>query len=367
MSAKQSELADVIAATVNNLPDQYFEVTWDNEDYEFTRIMQNERMEIDGGNQIERKIMFDESGHAHYRRAFDTDDPTVENVLSTIKVGWCRLSTDYSWDDFEILQNRASPRKIVSVIKARRIDGLWSLANKIEDRAWKCPTNSTDDLYPYGVPYYINLMGTGTSTDGFVGKTIVYQDGTTGTVCANIDANTQTKWRNYAALYTNIDNSMIKTFRKAFMKTRFKAPIILSDPGRTRAAQKRIYTDFDNTGDLMDLVDAKDDRHTSKGREALGGLTVDDSGLVYINRLPVVPIPQLEGYTPPGSSTAVAPIYCVDFRYIIPCVHEGYWMKETEPMWDRGQHTTFTVYLDGAHQNLCLNRRKVGFVLHKAW
>lgn len=367
MSVKQSDLADLIACTINNLPDQYFEVMWDNQDYEFCRIYQNERMVIDGGNQIERKVMLDDSGHARYRRAYDVDNPTVEDVMHTIKVGWCRLSTHYSWDDFEILQNKNSAKGFVNLLKTRRIDGLWSLADLIEERAWKTPTSATDDLYPYGVPYYLNLMGTGLTTDGFVGQTIVYQDGSTGVNCANIDASTQSKWRNYAALYTNLDSAMLRTFRKAFLKTRFKAPINIKDPGQARNAQKRIYSDFDTVCDLMDLVDAKDDNHTSGKREALGGLTVDDGGLVYINRLPVVPVAQLENFTQPGSDTEVAPIFCVDFKYFIPYVHDGYWMKESEPMFDRGQHTTFTVYLDGAHQNLCSNRRRAGFVLHKAW
>jgi len=29
------------------------------------------------------------------------------------------------------------------------------------------------------------------------------------------------------------------------------------------------------------------------------------------------------------------------------------------------QHTAYTVFLDGAHNNLCLNRRTAGFVMHK--
>jgi hypothetical protein len=41
-------------------------------------------------------------------------------------------------------------------------------------------------------------------------------------------------------------------------------------------------------------------------------------------------------------------------------------MDEGEPITDRTQHTVFTVYLDGAHNNLCINRRTAGFVLHKA-
>ena len=366
MSVKNSELADFIAITLNDLPDQYFEVAWDNQDYEACRIYQQERWQVDGGDMIERKVMLNNTGRAHYRRNYETDEPTVGDVMHTIKVGWTRLSTDYSWDDFELLRNiKSSAKGFINLLKVRRIDGLWSLADLIEERFWKTPTSATDDLYPYGIPYYINFMDTATTTDGFVGKTILYQDATTGTSCANIDANTESKWRNYAALYTNIDNAMLKKFRKAFWSTKFKAPLFVNDPAQKRNAQKRVYCDIDVACDLMDLADAKDDRHS--GKEVLGKMLVDDGSMVYINRLPVVPIPQLDGYTTPDATpVAVAPIFCVDFKYIIPFIHDGYWMKESEPMVDRGQHTTFTVYLDGAHQNLCTNRRRLGFVMHKA-
>jgi hypothetical protein len=250
-------------------------------------------------------------------------------------------------------------------MKERRVDGSWALADLIESRSWLTPTSATDSLYPYGVPYYLNHMTSGSSTDGFVGQTITYQDGTTGTTCANIDASTSTKWRNYVALYTNINNAFIKKVRLAMMYTKFKPPVILDDPSQVeRTAQKRFYSDFNTVAELMDLADAKDDRHS--GKEVLGGLVVDDGGLVMLNRLPVVPIAQLEGVTDPASGTATAPIYCVDFSYFVPFVHDGYWMIESPPMTDRTQHTAYTVFLDGAHQNLCTNRRRAGFVLHKS-
>ena len=52
---KQQDLVDLIAVTLNNLPKQEFEVQWDNQDYEFCRIFQKERMVVDGGPMIERK------------------------------------------------------------------------------------------------------------------------------------------------------------------------------------------------------------------------------------------------------------------------------------------------------------------------
>ena len=361
MGVKNSDLADMIAITLNDLPKQEFEVGWDNQDYEACRIYQTERMVVDGGPQIERKIMLDDSGNARYRRAFDTDTPTVGDVMHTIKAPWTRLGTNYSWDDFELLQNKNNAKGFIDLMKVRRVDGLWALADLIEDRFWKTPDTATDDLYPYGVPYYLTMFsddGTlNTSTGAFNGEWIKFQDGNYGSTCANIDAANEAKWRNWCGVYTAVDNAMLKSFRLAFMYTRFKAPLFVNDPANMRNAAKRVYTDFDTTAQLMDLADQKDDRHT--GKDVLSNLKIDDTGLCYVNRLPVVPIPSL-------NSVSYTPIYCIDFAKFVPYVHDGYWMKEGEPETDRGQHTTFTVYLDSAHNNICLNRRTAGFVLHKA-
>jgi len=361
MSVKNADLADLIAITLNDLPSQEFEVAWDNQDYEFCRIYQNERMEVDGGPQIERKVMLDPTGNARYRRLYDTDEPAVGDVMHTVKVPWTQIGTSYSWDRVEIMRNKNSAKGFVNLMKVRRVDGLWSLADLIEERAWKTPESSTDDLYPYGVPYYLtyytDTSGTLNSSSGFNGVAAAYQDGTYTASIANINATNEAKWRNYCAVYTAIDNAMLKTFRLAFMYTRFKVPLFINDPSKTSNAAKRVYTDFATVADLMDLADQKDDRHT--GKDVLSNLKVDDTGLVYVNRLPVVPIPQLNG-------ASYTPIYCVDLAKFKPYVQDGYWMEEGEPMTDRGQHTTFTVFLDGAHNNMCLNRRTAGFVLHKA-
>jgi hypothetical protein len=231
---------------------------------------------------------------------------------------------------------------------------LWALADLIEDRFWKTPTSATDDLYPYGVPYYLNMLDAAVTTAGFSGQTIRYQDGTTGTSCAGIDASTEAKWRNYADVYTAINNDFLKRCRKAWVYTGFKAPLFVTDPANSRNAMKRFYTGFDEVVELQDLADAKDDMH--KGKELLGNIKMDGV-LVYINSIPVVPIAELTGVT-------YDPIYYVDFSKFIPYVQSGYWMEETEAMNDRAQHTVFTVFLDGSHNNLCTSRRKAGFVLH---
>jgi len=357
MGVKNSDLADLISVTLPDLPDQEFEVEWTNQDYEACRIYQNERMEVDGGENIQRKVMLSTTGNARYRRLYDTDEPAVGDVMHTITVPWTTIGTNYSWDRQELLRNKNNAKGFIKLLKIRRVDGLTDLADLIEERFWKTPTNSSDTLYPYGVPYYINMLNDGASTSGFNGQTIRYQDGTTGTSCAGIDASNESRWRNYAAVYSAINNAFLKEARKAFIYTRFKAPLFVNDPANKKAAAKRWYASFNNVVELQDLADAKDDNH--KGKDVLGNIKMDDTGLVYINRLPVVPIPQLNGED-------YGPIYCVDFSKFIPFTQSGYWMEETEAMNDRTQHTVFTVYLDGSHNNLVKSRRKCGFVLHTA-
>lgn len=361
MGVRNADLIDLLATTLADLPKQEFDVAWDNQEYEFCRIYQKDRIQIDGGTQIERNVMLDHTGNARYRRLYDTDEPSVGDTQHKITVPWSQIGTNYSWDKLEILRNRNSEKGFVDLLKSRRIDGLWALAQLIETKAWETPASSTDDLYPYGVPYYLtpytDNSGTVNTGEGFNGKFIKFLDDTYSSVCAGIDANTEAKWRNYTGLYTKVDAAMLKVFRKAFLLTRFKAPLFINDPSKGYSNTKRIYCDADTSVALQDLMDQKDDNH--RPSEMFGGIMVAVDGAVFINKLPVVYIPELIG-------AALSPIYCVNYNKFVPFVQDGFWMEESEPMTDRRQHTTLTVFLDGAHNNLCTNRREAGFVLHKA-
>ena len=361
-----ADLIDLIATTLPQLPEQYFEVTWTNNDYEACRIYQRERMEVDGGTSIKRKVMFSPTGNARYRRLFDTDDPAVSDVMSEIDVPWCQIGTHYSWDILEIKRNSNSARGFIRLLETRRIDGLWSLADLIEERFWKTPESATDDLNPYGVPYYIQMMNKLTTTAGWTGLNVVYQNGTINQPCAGISTADEAKWANWADVYTNVDNALLESFRTAFTATKFKAPLIINDPAQKRNAAKRVYCNLKTIVKLQVLADARDDFH--RGKDVLGNIRIDDGATVYLNRLPVIYIDQLDDVTNKETGydeVETDPIYCVDFEKFIPYVQDGYWMEESEPMTDRTQHTTFTVFLDGSHNNLCVNRRQAGFVIHK--
>lgn len=368
MGVNNDALADLIATTLKDLPKDQFEVMWDSQNYEFCNIYQKNRRSIDGGTSIQRNVILDRNGRARYRRLFDTDNPVVDNTQHTIDIPWTQIGTDYSWDVVEILRNKSSEKGFINLMESRRTERMWDLAELIEERGWLTPTSATDKLYPYGIPYYINFLDNGSSTGGFHGKTIRYQGGTTGTICAGIDASTESKWRNYADVYTKVDNGLLRKLRQAVRRTRFRPAPFVKSPGNDNVGKPiKIYADDPITTELEDLADKRDDNNTPN--DLAGKMLHNFDGTVVFNRMPVVYIPQLDGVTvTDGGSNqfAPSPIYCVDWTKYQPVTQDGYWMEEGEPMTDRGQHTTFTVFLDGSHNNLCTNRRTAGFVLHKA-
>lgn len=356
MAIDNTALLDLIATTLADLPKGEFEVMWDSQRFEINNVLKQNARQIDGGTSIVRNVVLDETGNAKYRRLYDVDLPSVENVQKQITVPWCQLSTDYSWDVLELKRNQSTAKGFINLLKSRRTERLWGFAELIERRGWLTPTNASDTLFPNGIPYYLNVADNGVTTDGFQGKTIRYTDGSTGTLCAGLDGSVEAKWRNYAGVYTKVDNGLLRKMRTAAMLTQFNPPAFIQSPGSdAEGPVKRLYAGDRVCTELMDLADKRDDANTPK--DLVGKVLVNQDGGVYFNRMPLVFVPQL-------SSASFSPIYAVDWSKMQALVQEGYWMEESKPMTDRAQHTTITVYLDGCHQFLCTNRRSVGFVMH---
>lgn len=367
MGVSNDKLADLIATTLKDLPKGQFEVMWDSQHYEFCNIYQKHRRQIDGGTSIQRNVILDRNGRAKYRRLYDTDKPVVDNNQHTIDVPWTQIGTDYSWDVVELLRNKSSVKGFIGLIESRRTERMWDLAELIEERGWATPTSATDKLFPYGIPYYINFLDDGATQGGFHGKTVRYQGGTTGTIVAGIDGGAETKWRNYADVYTKVDNSLLRKLRSAVRRTRFRPAPFVPKPGKDGVGNPiRMYAADDVVTELEDLSDKRDDNNTPQ--DLAGKMLHSHDGVAHFNRMPIVYIPQLDGFTVDdgnGEAFQPDPVYCVDWSKLQPVTQDGYWMEESEPMVDRGQHTTFTTFLDGSHQNLCINRRTAGFVMHK--
>jgi len=362
MGYRPEDIADLLATTMADLPKQELEYALDHNEYFWTSLFQENNMSIDGGTSIQRKVSFDTSGNARYRSMFDTDEPKFGDSIHTIDVHWALVGTNCSWDEFEILQQKNSEKGYVNLVQTRKDKSVIDLADLIESTMISVPASATDKTVPFTLPYYLRILnsaGDVNSSAGFNGTTVTYGGGSTGVIIAGIDAGLESKWRNYAAPYTAINNAFLKAYRKACIKTKFRPPIILDTPlMKERASQMKCVAGTDTVLDLMELVDKKDDNHVSTSKETLGGMLVANGDLVRINRVPVIPLDTLD-------SASYTPIYTFDLAYFKPVVHDGYWMKTTPPMVDRRQHTTFTSFTDGAHNILVESMQKCGHVLHK--
>lgn len=358
MGVAMADHADLLVTTLADLPKNRFEVMWTYQRYEFNRILDDKRHTIDGGTSVKRNVVLDHTGQARFRQMFDVDSVSVAHVHKQIDIPWTQLSTQYAWDEVELLTQMNSAKGYISLIRTRVADALWAWADLIEERGWQTPTSVSDHLYPYGIPYYLNKLNSGVTTAGFHGQTIRYGDASTGTVCAGLDAAAHDKWRNYAAVYTTVDNSLLKKFRKAFRLTRFFPPRFINNPGQDAEVDRIVYAPGDEYDALCDMLDKRDDRHTPV--DLMGGVRVriNENGVPFVNGHPVVYVPYLD-------TDDDKPIYAVDWSKLRAVVQDGYWMKEKSPIQSPTQHTVLVVYVDGRCCILCLNRRTAGFVLHK--
>ena len=359
MGVAMADHLDLLRTTLRDLPKNRFEVMWTYQRYEFNRIFDEKKLVVDGGTSIKRNVVLDHTGQARFRQMFDTDQVNVAHVHKEIDVPWTQLSTQYAWDEVELLTQMNSAKGYISLIKTRVNDSLWAWADLVEERGWQTPTNSTDSLYPYGIPYYLNRLNTTVTTGGFSGQTITFGDASTGTVCAGIDAANEPKWRNWADVYTVVDNSLLKKFRTAFRNTRFFPPRFINNPGQDAEVDRLVYTEGNVYDSIADLLDKRDDRTTPV--DLMGGVRVriNENGVPFVNGHPIVYIPYLD-------NDDFGEIYAVDWAKMRTIVQDGYWMKEKEPMQSPTQHTVLVVYVDGRCCILCLNRRTAGFVLHTA-
>lgn len=362
MGVAMSDHLDLLATTLQDLPKNKFEVMWTYQTYEFNRIFAEKKISIDGGTSLKRNVVLDHSGQAKFRQMYDTDAVNVAHVHSEIDIPWTQLSTQYSWDEVELLTQMNSTKGYINLIKTRVNDALWAWADLVEERGWLTPTNSTDKLYPYGVPYYLNKLDSGDTTAGFRGHTITYQDATTGTVCAGLEAGAaagDTRWQNYADVYTTVDNTVLKKFRTAFRSTRFFPPRFINNPGDDAMTDRMVYCGGSVYDSLADLLDKRDDNHTPADLMGSVRIRINENGVPFINGHPIQ-------YVPPLDDDTDNPIYAVDWTKFKAVVQDEYWMKETEPMQSPMQHTVAVVFTDGRCCILCNNRRSAGFVLHLA-
>lgn len=361
-------LQDVIVDTLRNLPHDEYELMWETPRYEGVHIFQEERRISEGGKGIQRHIILDPDGNAQFVPLFNTKVPNVSSSQRLLFVPWTFLTTNYSWDEREIIMNGPDEVGFINLIRVRRDQSMWGISKLLHNAVFSTPQNSADTVHMYGIPYYLPFLNNGITAAGFTANLIRYQDGSTGTVCAGLDANVDSKWNAYGGTYKTVNNELLRTIRTAIKATRFQgSPLVKTKDGHYSPSfqDARIYTNMLTSTALEDLADKRDD--ASKPGELLGTMLHSFEGIAYLNKMPIMYIIDLDSETVVnGVGATVNPnsIRCVNWDVLQAYVLSDYWMQEKKPMSQPAQPNLLTVNVDAGGQIICLNRRTVGWTLH---
>ena len=183
-----SDIEDLVNSTLDNLgPPGFQQIAQRLTDYEImSRLLKKDRVLINSGKGIERRIMLDHSGAARHTEMYGTDQLNITDVLKLLKVPWRFADTHYAVERRENLMNMP-PSELVDLLDLRRIDAMLSMTEELETKGWKAPTDSSDTLSPFGIAYWL----TKNTSEGFNGgnPSGFSDDG-------GIDASVETRWRN---------------------------------------------------------------------------------------------------------------------------------------------------------------------------
>ncbi len=161
-----SQINDLIIGTLNDLGRLKFnQIATKLQTYEFfEKLMREEKVTFDSGKGIQRNLMINTAGSARNVGLYAEDVLTVADQAAQLSIPWRHNTANWSYDITEIQEN-AEPAKIFDLVKMRRAGAVINLAELMEADFWSKPKDSTDNVRPFGVFYWLVYS----ATQGFNG------------------------------------------------------------------------------------------------------------------------------------------------------------------------------------------------------
>lgn len=350
-----SQLADLTTTTLEDLPKLQFETPLQYQDYiavnQFLRGGKGRRIEFQSGYGIKRNIMLTQSANAKHVQQYESTAVNVADVQSQLTAPWAHAQTHWSIERREALMNRA-PARFVDLLESRRVDAMLSLADLLEERAWKSINTSADTRNPRGIPYHVTIGAD--AENGFYGGQTRDEAGTAITSVSGITPVDQDRWCNYYSDYAGptAADAMVQKMHEVYRKIRFKAPRIVKDLDRGPLSGYAIYVD----GTTIDEYE----EYTRKSNDNIGYDVGKFAGNTAFQRVPITWVPILD--TASTSTRGANPIYFINHNKFKMFVLRGDNLRESEPMVDRNQHNVITTFVDLSYNYICLDRRSQGLI-----
>jgi len=358
-----SDLRDLLTLTLENLPDDDFEVVLKYRAYPVCNmIIPKYRRISDGGTSYVRFIQFEDSGAASQINPYERTPIAVKDVQNRIEAQWVQTQTNYSISRYELIRNMNRAR-IVELVRSKRVAAKIAAANLFEELAWNTKNEPTDSRNPDGFFAWINFVPAGQqSSGGFVGTTQYYQDGSSTTIVGGINKSNIAQARNWAATYSGEMNlETIKRMRLMQRNIGFSSPMSVEDLTDKESPYSAMRWYMGNT-----IIDEYEGLAASRG-DTYGSDVEPFAGMTAFRRIPIVDTPILDSFTVKNGATTntIKPIALLNHNYLYYVTEQGNWNVENEPITDREQHDVFTVFYDWSWTIFCENFKYAGGVIHE--
>jgi len=337
MALSDDQIADLVAGTLKDLGrGRYTELATDLQGFEvLPRVLKKGKINfIANGTGVQRNIMIDDGGAAKHVGLFSEDVTSAPDHLAQYTVPWRHSQTHWVFDRRETQMN-SGPSAIVDMVKMRRAGAMISLAKLMEQSFFGKPVDSSDNITPFGLDYWI----TPSQTQGFNGgNPSGFAAGAGG-----IDSAAYPRWANYTDGYTTVNKAdLITKMRKAHRLTNFVSPISIPDYRKGAGQNFRIYVNEVTIAALETLGEAQN--------ENLGRDLASMDGMITFRKNPLVYVPYLDADT-------TDPVRMINWNSFHINFLKGEYLRQDGPQKKADAHNVFEAHIDLTWNTDCDNRR----------
>jgi len=327
----------------------------------------DDRIQLEGSTMVEKIIVLDNDGtaQAQHVRPFQAIQPSVSDVTAKMTYPLRRLTGHWSIERNEVLACRGEAQ-LVNIQSVRRATMQAHIANTLEKRGFRAPTDSTDDLNPNGIPYYLPKISTTDAADttkeagGHNCHSITYDDGSSTTsTCLGIDASAEKYklWRSWGGrwkhdnILDDFDAEDVERMISMHMDLHFEVPKNATEWASQEFDQYKAHT----TKKLLLAFE----RYVGKNNDNLGADLGRWSGQTVVKGTPVQWTEELDSWVNADGNVSHT-FLLLNHAYFNVAIMEGDYFRPTGPMNDVQTHDVFTNFEDLQYQFIITNRRYCG-------
>lgn len=305
------------------------------QDYTFANYLLRKGMAItyDSGKSFSWRALVNGTGTAQNVGAGYQDKTSIVDTTVEATADWRSSKVDWSMIKPYLQMNMGAAR-IVDMEMEQEKAAMISWAELLENNAWGPPVAVDDTITPYG----INTWIVKNASTGFNGGA------PSGWTTIGLNPTTYAQWKNYTALYTNInDTDFIRKLKTALRKTEWKSPVSIPDP------TDRPGRLFFSNNDFINGIE----EYLKSSNESIGMNILNYQGRTVINQTPIVYVPKLDADT-------TNPFYFIHMAACRLARLKNWWMRPTKLTNAPGHHTVEQTYYDSYYNMFFLTRRTSG-------